>query len=181
MQFISKNKRFLDPSEILPYAGIQKDAVVADFGCGNGFYPVAAGQLVGENGTVYAVDIQNEPLEATMSAARHSGLKNIYTIRHDMEQPGTPIKDQTCDAVILSGILHLAHLQKNILRESYRVLKSGGKVVIIEWKKKLLPFGPKISTRISEQELETMMTATGFTFKSEIPADYFHYALVFTK
>ena len=181
MQYVSKNKRFLDPSEILPYAGIKKDEVVADFGCGNGFYPIAAGKLVGENGTVYAVDVQNESLEATMSAARHNGLKNIYTIRHNMEQPGTPIKDQVCDAVILSGILHLAHLQKNILRECYRVLKSGGKVVVIEWKKANLPFGPNISTRISEQELEEMMVSSGFTLKSEIPADYFHYALVFIK
>ena len=173
--------RFLDPSEILPNAGIQKGEIIADFGCGNGFYPLAAAKAVGKDGMVYAVDVKNEALEATLSAAKHENIKNIYTIRHDLEKPGVNIKDNSCDTVILSGILHLAKLQKNILRETYRVLKSGGKIVIIEWKKERLPFGPDISKRISAQEIGDIMAASGFRFKSEIPADSFHYALVFVK
>lgn len=173
--------RFLDPSQILPYAGLEKDSIVADFGSGNGFYPVAAAGLVGENGQVYAVDVKNESLEATMSAAKHEGLKNIYTIRHNLENPGVPIKENSCDAVILSGILHLSKLQKNILRETYRVLKTGGRVVVIEWKKERLPFGPNINDRISPQEVEELFTGSGFAFKSKIPADTFHYALIFIK
>ncbi len=173
--------RFLDPSQILAEAGIQYGAVVADFGCGNGFYPVAAAKLVGENGTVYAVDVKTEALEATVSAAKHDNLTNIYTIRHDMELPGVDIKESSCDAVILAGILHLSKLQKNVLKETYRVLKTGGRIIVIEWKKEKLPFGPHIDRRISQTEMNQMLTTVGFRHQGELPADAFHYALIFVK
>ncbi len=173
--------RFLDPSHILAYAGINRGGIVADFGCGNGFYPVAAAKIVGDNGQVYAVDIKPEALEATISAAKHEGLKNIYTIRHDMEKPGVPIKENSCDAVILAGILHLSKLRKNVLRETYRVLKTNGKVIVIEWKKESLPFGPNINDRISEHDMNDMLAQAGFRFQEQMPADNFHYALNFIK
>lgn len=173
--------RFLDPAQILEYAGIQKGQVIADFGCGNGFYPVAAAKLVGTDGRVYAVDIQNEALEATLSAAKHENLSNVYTLRHDLEHPGVQIKDNTCDVVLLAGILHLAKLQKNILRETYRVLKTGGRVIIIEWRKEKLPFGPNINDRVSPEQSSDILTRSGFHFQQELPADAFHYSLVFSK
>ncbi|GAC1412972.1 MAG: hypothetical protein NVSMB66_3700 [Candidatus Doudnabacteria bacterium] len=181
--FPQKNSqsRFLDPSEILAYAGIKQGEVIADFGCGNGFYPIAAAKIVAENGTVYAVDVKQESLEATMSAAKHEGLTNIYTIRHDLELPGIDIKENSCDAVILAGILHLSKLQKNVLKETYRVLKTGGKVLVIEWKKEKLPFGPNINNRLASHQVGDMLSNSGFRMFGEMPADAFHYALVFQK
>lgn len=172
---------FVDPSKILAYAGLERGMVVADLGCGNGFYPVATGKLVGEDGTVYAVDVIPESLEATISAAKQAKLKNIYTIRHNLEQPGLAIKDNSCDAVVLSGILHLTKLQKNVLRETYRILKTGGKIVVIEWKKEKLPFGPSYEGKVSEEQVEQILAQSGFRFQNEIPADSYHYALVFLK
>ncbi|MDB4939800.1 MAG: type 11 methyltransferase [Candidatus Doudnabacteria bacterium] len=176
-----KTSRFLDPSQILAYAGLQPGNVVADFGCGNGFYPVAAAKLVGDTGTIYAVDIKKESLEATVSAAKHEGLANIYSIRHDVELPGVDVAPGSCDAVILAGILHTAKLQKNVLKETYRVLRTGGKVIVIEWKKEKLPFGPNIENRVSEQDVNDLMSKSSFRFIKEMPADAFHYALVFQK
>ncbi len=173
--------QFIDPSKILAYAGLNRGASVADFGCGNGFYPVAVGKLIGENGTVYAVDIVEESLEATVSAAKQAGLANIYTIKHDLSKPGVNIKDAACEAVILAGILHLEKLQKNVIRETYRVLKTGGKVIVIEWKKEHLPFGPNINQRLSQHQVQELLVSAGFRFQSEIPADSFHHAAVFVK
>ncbi len=179
--FKTKLQRFLDPKDILAHSGIQEGQTVADFGCGNGFYPLAAAQMVGESGMVYAVDVKAESLEATMSAARHQGLSNIYTVRHNLENPGVAIGDNSCDAVILSGILHLSKLQRNILKETYRVLKTGGQIIVIEWKKERLPFGPNINVRMSENQTADLLTRAGFRFQQEMPADAFHYALIFSK
>lgn len=179
--FKTKLQRFLDPKDILVSSGIQQGETVADFGCGNGFYPLAAAQMVGENGMVYAIDVKPEALEATVSAARHQGLNNIYTIRHDLEKPGVAIRDNSCDAVILAGILHLSKLQRNILKETYRVLKSGGKIIIIEWKKERLAFGPNINDRLAENQATDLLAKAGFRFQNEMPADAFHYALIFSK
>ena len=178
---LSTKNRFLDPEQILAHVGLERAGTVADFGCGNGFYPVAAAKIVGQDGQVYAVDVKNDSLEATQSAAKHERLKNITTVHHDMEQPGVPVPAGVCDAVILSGILHLSALQKNVMRESYRVLKTGGKLIVVEWKKERLPFGPDIKRRMSEDQVKDLCARSGFGFKNEIPADGFHYGLVFTK
>lgn len=181
MQQVKTKHQFFDPEKILAFAGLSRGSVVADFGCGNGFYPVATGKIVGDSGTVYAVDIVEESLQATVSAAKHATLANIHTIKHDLSLPGVNIPDASCDAVILSGILHLEKLRKNVIRETYRVLKTGGKVLVIEWKKEQLPFGPNISQRVSEKQVQDLLVAAGLRFQSEIPADSFHYAMVFVK
>ena len=178
---LAQNKRFLDPEQILVHAGIGRGETVADFGCGNGFYPVAAAKIVGNEGQVYAVDVRNESLEATQSAAKHEGCKNVVTVHHDMELPGVPIPPNSCDAVILSGILHLAALQKNVMRECYRALKVGGKLIVIEWKKESLPFGPSISHRMAPHEVTDLCAQSGFAYLHDMPADHFHYGLVFKK
>lgn len=180
MTLKTKN-RFLDPSDILSHANLEKGMTVADFGCGNGFYPVAAGKLVANNGTVYAVDKSEEALEATISAAKHANLKNIYTIQHDLEHPGVPIDDNSCDAVILANIIHEKKLQKSLMKETYRVLRSGGKAIIIEWNKHQLPIGPKISERIEPHSLNDILATSGFQLKYEIPADQYHFAHVYVK
>jgi ubiquinone/menaquinone biosynthesis C-methylase UbiE len=178
---LNQRNRFLDPEQILAHAGIERGETVADFGCGNGFYPVAAAKIVGQTGQVYAVDVKNDSLEATQSAAKHEGCKNVVTVHHDMEQPGVPIPVNSCDAVILAGILHLAALQGNVMRETYRVLKTGGKVIVVEWKKESLPFGPNIVRRIAPREVIDLCAKSGFAYLHDMPADSFHYGLVFKK
>jgi len=173
--------RFLDPSQTLPNAGIPRGATVADLGCGNGYYPVALAKLVGENGQVYAVDVQDETLEATSSMAKHEGLKNIYTIRHNLEMPGLQIAENSCDAAVLAGTLHQCKNQKNVLRESYRILKTGGKLIVIEWKKEHTLFGPNIEDRVSEMQMNQLLTQHGFKFQAEMPTDHYHYALIYVK
>lgn len=178
---LNQKNRFLDPLQILVHAGIERGATVADFGCGNGFYPVAAAKIVGDAGQVYAVDVKNESLEATQSAAKHEGFKNVITVHHDMELPGVPIPANSCDAVILAGILHLAALQKNVMRECYRALRPGGKIIVVEWKKENLPFGPNIARRMAPHEVIDLCAQSGFAYVEEMPADAFHYGLVFRK
>ena len=60
-----KPKTFLNPETLLREVGLTPGMTVADFGCGNGFYAVAAGSMVGKKGQVYAVDILEEALSQT--------------------------------------------------------------------------------------------------------------------
>lgn len=173
--------RFLDPSQILPGVGIKRGATVADLGCGNGYYPVALAKIVGDSGQVYAVDVQDEALEATVSMAKHQNLKNIYTVRHNLEMPGLKVPENSCDAVILAGTLHLTKQPKNILREAYRIMKTGGLLAVIEWKKEHTLFGPNLNERIAEQEMNALLTQHGFKFQSNIAIDHYHYGLIYVK
>src|SRR5579872_185961 len=180
LKFITKY-RFLDPAQVLAHAGIPRGAKIADLGCGNGYYPVALAKLAGEDGEVYAVDVQDDVLEATVSMARHSGVNNVYTIRHNLELPGLKIAENSCDVAVLASTLHQTKNKKNVLRQAYKVLKTGGRLIIIEWKKTNLLFGPEMGRRVSEQEIQELLTQNGFRFLSEMPADHYHYALIYIK
>ncbi|MCK8326076.1 class I SAM-dependent methyltransferase, partial [Erwinia amylovora] len=60
--------------------------IAADLGCGSGFYVVPAAQLVGNEGTVYAVDVQENKLAATVSIATQFGCKNVKVVRADLSK-----------------------------------------------------------------------------------------------
>src|SRR5258708_7468668 len=56
-------RKFLDPERVLFAAGLGTGQTFADFGSGSGFYTVGASKIVGEQGTVYSVDILESVLD----------------------------------------------------------------------------------------------------------------------
>ena len=178
----SPGNRFLDPHKVLVGAGLRPGMVVGDFGSGHGFFAVASAEIVGEAGTVYAVDIQEEPLRNLTSEIRLRSLRNIKTIRCDLEKVDScPVPAVSCDAVIVANILHQAPNKKEIVANIYRALKTGGFVVIVEWEPQGSAFGPAAESRLSEQDVAELFTKNGFKPGRKIPTDPYHYAVTYVK
>lgn len=174
-------QKFLNPSNIVAQAGVSSGQTVADFGCGSGYYTLPAAQIVGSNGRVYACDIMADKLAVAQSTAMHNGCKNVTVIQTDLEKPVKDIAEGSCDVVIISNILHLAKDRDAIIRNAYAVLKTGGKLVAVEWKKEKTPLGPPLEDRISAEDLIKVLNNLGFVKDREVGADSFHYCLVFVK
>jgi ubiquinone/menaquinone biosynthesis C-methylase UbiE len=173
--------KFIDPASIVAQAGLQNGQTVADLGCGSGFYVLPAAQRVGNNGTVYAVDVQEAKLAATQSLARQHGLKNITVVKADLDKPLLDIAEGSCDSVILASILHEIDSRQTLIKNAYRILKTGGKIIAVEWKKQATPLGPEMDRRISEPEMEQLLTQVGLRKEKELQTDGYHYAIMFTK
>jgi ubiquinone/menaquinone biosynthesis C-methylase UbiE len=173
--------KFIDPGVVVSHVGLKNGNIVADLGCGAGFFAVAAARAVGNSGTVYALDVQDSKLAATQSAAKQYSLNNIITMKADLDRPFLEIPEGLCDTVILASILHEIDSRENLLKNVYRLLKTGGKVLAVEWKKIQTPFGPEMSKRLSPEELAAEMKALGIRHEAEVPADSYHYASVFIK
>lgn len=174
-------QKFLSPANIVAQAGVSSGQIVADFGCGSGYYTVPAAQIVGSNGRVYAVDIMADKLAVAQSTAMHSGCKNVTVVQADLEKPIKDIAEGSCDVVVISNILHLAKDRESVIRNAYSILKTGGKLVTVEWKNEKTPLGPPLGARISPEELSTILNSLGFRKEREVNADSFHYCLVFVK
>lgn len=173
--------KFVNPGDIIAQLNLKKGQVVADFGCGAGFYSLAAAQFVADDGTVYAVDVMPDRLAVTQSSAQHAKLKNITVVQADLEQPLLGIEAATCDVVVISNILHQVTAKEALLRNAYQVLKTGGQLVVVEWKRGFSPFGPAQDVRVSPDELTNMLQRGGFQFTKNLEADGYHYAVVFGK
>jgi len=173
--------KFVNPDNVVAQLGIQPGWVVADLGCGSGFYTLPAAKLTGPIGKVHAVDILDSKLAVTLSSARQQGLKNIFVYKADLDNPLIQIDEATCDLVIVASVIHQVYSKESLIKNIYRILKTGGKLLVVDWKKEASVFGPAMDSRISKEDVEKLMTHASLRKEKEVDADNFHYGIVFTK
>lgn len=173
--------KFLDPATVVAHAQFQTGDTIANLGSGSGYFAVAASREVKETGRVYAVDVQEAQLEVTQSTARHQNCKNITVMRADLDKPFDGIPESSCQGVIIGSIIHEVSHRQTLFENAYRLLATGGRLLVVEWQKKAAPVGPPIGLRVAEEDLVAELQRMGLKLLSKIPADDFHYALLFSK
>lgn len=111
---------------------IKQGTVVLDYGCGPGSYTIAAAQIVGPSGKVYAVDIHPMAILEVQKKADMKELKNIQTILADSSR--TKLPDSSVDVVLLFYVLHDFKNPDSILEELNRILRHKGILSVIDHK-----------------------------------------------
>ena len=114
---------FLPPKNILKEVGIEPGFHVLDYGCGPGSYTIAAAELVGKSGKIYALDIHPLAIQRVQSIASKKQLTNVETICSDCK---TGLPDNSVDVVLLYDILHTLSDPNGVLEELHRVLRPNG-------------------------------------------------------
>ncbi len=169
---------FINPEQTLKQIGLEKEMTAIDFGAGSGGWTLPLAKIL-ENGFVFAVDILEEPLSALQGKARSLGLSNIRTIIGDIEAGIPEISSQTCDFALLTNVLFQIEDKEAAFKEISRILKPDGKLLAVDW----LPeagLGPK-QGKISVQEVKDAAAKFRLRFEKELPAELYHYALLFVK
>ena len=114
---------FLPRQNILAEVGIKPGFSILDYGCGPGSYSIAAAQLVGESGKVYALDVHPLAVQQVQKAAAKRQLTNIETILSDC---ASGLADESIDIALLYDTLHALSEPDKVLAELHRVLKPNG-------------------------------------------------------
>ena len=176
---------FLNPEAVVGNFGILPAMRIADFGCGAGHIAILVAQAVGSEGKITALDIMEDKLDSLRSQARSANLNNIETTRANLEVLGSSgLNNDSQDLVLLINIMFQSNKKLEILREALRVVKSGGKVILVEWKKSSGgkgQFGPPDSLRTSDGDMTNLFTQAGFKLDHPFSAGQFHYGLIFKK
>ena len=110
----------MPPKSILEEARLEPGFKVLDFGCGPGNYSLAAAELVGKSGKVYALDINPLALQRVSKVASKRGLSNIEVIQSDCP---TGLEDSSIDVVLLYDTFHILSDPEVVLKELNRILK----------------------------------------------------------
>jgi ubiquinone/menaquinone biosynthesis C-methylase UbiE len=173
----------LDVNYILNKASIEAEEKVADLGCGTaGHYIFSASNLVGERGVVYAVDILKPILENIKKRAEVENIKNIITVWSDLEVFGaTKIESSSLDRAFLINTLYQSRKRVEIMRESVRMIKKHGKLLIVEWSSAASSFGPLPKERVKKDLLLEAGKKFGLQMEEEFIAGDYHYGLLFEK
>ena len=128
----SPNGRLLEPGQSwFLWAGALASLLpaldVADFGCGTGVLSVAMARWAKQ---VWAVDQSAEALAQARTRAKREGLTNIRFLREDLNALSLP--DARRDLVVISQSLHYLEEPEPVLAEACRILKPGGRIVVLE-------------------------------------------------
>jgi ubiquinone/menaquinone biosynthesis C-methylase UbiE len=172
---------FADPKTNVLQLGLRDGMKVADLGVGSGHYALSASACVGPAGRVYAIDVQQEVLTRLSSEMRRRNLRNVETVWGDFEeQGGTKLNDHAIDAVILSNALFQLEKKDEAVREIKRILKPGGKLLVIDWAGAYGGMGPSPHHVVPEHEAEELFITGGFHKVKDFRAGPHHYSIVFT-
>lgn len=172
---------FTNPHTAALQLGLRDGMKVADLGAGSGHYAFAAAAMVGEQGYVYAVDVQEDMMIRLKDDIARKGFPNIDTIWGNIEKPGgTTLKDASIDAVILSNTLFQLEEKNAAITEILRILKPGGKLLLIDWADTFGGIGPAAEHVLREEDAEALFIGSGFTKVKAFRAGPHHYSIVFT-
>lgn len=139
-------------------------------------------RAVGNDGVVTAVDVMEEPLQAVRTKAEAAGLTNVKEVRADLEVVGgTKIPDNSQDLSVLANVLFQSQKKELMIAEAVRMLKPGGRLLIVNWKKGVGGFGPPDELRSDEETLKSLATASGVRFERPVDAGTYYIGLVFVK
>lgn len=171
-----ERRSWQDPDFILERIGLTDGMVFADIGCGSGWFVVAASGIVGVNGWVHAIDLQAEMLEVVNRKIQVHGLENVTL--HLCDETQFHMNDAMADMALLANVYHELECREDFLREIGRILKPGGRLAILEWKKEELPKGPPPEEKVSEDEVESALAASGFNVVDMFYPGPYHVCMV---
>ncbi len=172
----------LNPFRVLERVGLRERMHVADFGCGAiGHFVFPSAQLVGPKGHVYAVDILKDALDMLERRSREDQYTNIHFVWSDIEvYRAAHIPDHTIDLALLVNVLFLVQRPVHVVAEMSRLVKKGGKALVIDWKPVATAIGPDVSRRLSGDEIKGYFEREGcFELMETFDAGRAHQALVF--
>lgn len=169
---------FTDPVKNLKALDLRENMVVADLGAGSGFYTIPVAKMV-SRGKVYAIEIQKDFLTTIRNKSKEAHLNNIECLWGDVEKiNGTKIKDKIIDTVIASNIFFQVNDKDKFIEEIKRILKLGGKLLLIDWSDNASGIGVSFDKIISKNTAREMFEKKGFIWSRDVDAGAHHYGII---
>jgi len=183
MKIFFGGNKLLFVEEIIKKANLKEGMKIADLGCGtHGYFIFNPSFIVGNTGIVYAVDVLKAVIEDLDKTIKTENYKNIKTVWSNLENyKATKIDSMTLDITFLVNVLHQSSKKIDILRESIRMLKKDGKIVVVDWIEGASIIGPEKNRKINKENLIIAMQKLGLNLEEDFVAGKFHYGLIFKK
>ena len=172
-----KRDAYQKPEEVIKALNIKQGEVIADIGAGSGYFTARLARPVGEKGRVYAVDINPDLIVHLNRRIRDLNLRNVVTVLCAPDDP--LLADASVDRFFICDTWHHIGGHAKYLALLKRMLKPGGQVIMVDFKKARTPVGPPMEMRIARDDLVREMETNGFQLAAEHNFLEYQYFLVF--
>lgn len=124
---------YRERSNLAALAGPPPGAIIADVGTGSGFMALEFAALIGDEGIVYAVDINPAMLDDVLRKAHAKGITNIRKVLSP--EDSVNLAPNSVDIVFLCDTYHHFEYPEPTMRSIYQALRPGGQLVLVELKR----------------------------------------------
>jgi ubiquinone/menaquinone biosynthesis C-methylase UbiE len=172
----------MDAEYVLYKIGLKKGQQFLDAGSGDGFFTIPAARMVGPEGKVYAIDVWEDGIALLRQKLSKKRITNVVAMVADLTRH-IPLEEDSIDFCLLSNILHGFVANKEVdkvFRELTRVIKTGGVLAVLEFKKIETP-GPPLKIRLSAGDVERVVDLYGFKRESSIDIGPYNYIILLKK
>jgi arsenite methyltransferase len=109
-------------------AALHEGETVLDLGSGGGIDVLLSARRVGPTGTAYGLDMTDEMLDLARTNQAKAGIENVHWLKGHIED--IPLPAETVDVVLSNCVINLSTDKPQVLRETARVLKPGGRFAV---------------------------------------------------
>lgn len=164
-----------NPAEVVAACRVTPGARIAEIGCGTGWFTFDLEKAVRPRGIVYALDMQ--PAMLQILRAKRENWERILTL--PCSENEFELDTGEVDIVFHANTLHECADPEKHLREVNRVLKTGGRLVVVEWHwagEESQP-GPPNAQRLEIQTVHDLVKNAGFEVQETYDVGPYHYAV----
>ena len=165
-------------SRLLLNLNIEPDDVIADIGAGSGYHVFKMAPEV-PNGKIYAVDIQDEMLEAMKIKKEEANVENVILVKGDEQSVNLP--EDKIDKILMVDVYHEFEFPVEMIASIKSSLKDDGEVYLIEYRGEDKKIPIKELHKMTEKQAVKEMSAAGFELKSNIDNLPWQHCMVFVK
>lgn len=167
------------PDKALDALDLREGLVVADIGAGSGYMTVRMAKRVGPTGRVFAEDIQPQMIDLLKARLSREKVTNVTPVLGTFDDPKLPA--DTIDMMLLVDVYHEFSEPVKMLGGMRAALKSGGRLVLLEYRKEDPSVPIRLEHKMSVAEAKAEVEAAGFTLEKVDPRLPRQHILVFRK
>ena len=145
-----ERKKLFPADQILQQAGIHDGMMVVDIGCGPGYFTMPARRLAGDEGRVWAVDVQQPMLDHVYNRCQIGRIRGVRLVLSS--ERIVPLEDGMADFVIMAWVLNEAGYPADLMAEAKRILKPHGWIAVMDWHKQAKDLALPIERRVAAEE-----------------------------
>jgi ubiquinone/menaquinone biosynthesis C-methylase UbiE len=152
-------------SLMLTNLGLKHGMAICDMGCGNGFYTLQMAKIIGDDGHIYAVDIQPEMLKLLNQRADEQQVRNVSPILGTLSDPRLP--KRKIDLILLVDVYHEFSHPEEMLAAMREALSPGGVCALVEFRAEDPSVPIKPEHKMTKAQIMKEWPANGFKLVKE--------------
>jgi len=167
------------PELLLAALKLRSGDAVADIGAGTGYYTRRLAKLVGNKGTVYAVEIQQEMLDLLTNKMAQLNIHNVKPVLGTITDPKLP--NASLDLIFMVDVYHEFDFPYEMAEAMCRSLKPGGRMVFVEFRGEDPKVPIKLVHKMTEEQVRKEMSVHPLQWVETIETLPWQHIIVFRR